>query len=73
MSQEQIGIADMQCWVFRMAQKKWKISPSECVRLFKQYDLLGFISECYGLLHVSGYEHALEDVEDILARKGVVV
>lgn len=72
-SQEQIAIADMQCWVFRMAQRKWRKTPSECVELFKKYDLLGFISECYGLLHVSGYEHALEDVEDILASKGVIV
>ncbi len=24
MSEHQIDIADMQCWVFRMAQAKWK-------------------------------------------------
>ena len=73
MSQEQIGIADMQCWVFRKAQRKWNISPSQCAQLFKKYDLLGFISECYDLLHVSSYERALDDVEDILRRKGVSI
>ena len=67
MSQEQIGIADMQCWVFRKAQRKWNISPSQCAQL------LGFISECYDLLHVSSYERALDDVEDILRRKGVSI
>ena len=30
MSEYNIDIADMQCWVFRMAQSKWKMSPSEC-------------------------------------------
>lgn len=73
MSQKQIGIADMQCWVFRMAQRKWEMSPVECTRLFQKYDLLGFISECYDLLHVSSYQNALAEVEDILRSKGVAV
>ena len=73
MSQEQIGIADMQCWIFRNAQRKWNISPSQCAQLFRKYDLLGFISECYDLLHVSSYNCALKDIEDILHRKGVSV
>lgn len=55
MTESQLGIADMQCWVFRMAQLKWELSPKECAKLFKKYDILGFISECYELLHVSSY------------------
>ena len=43
MSERQISIADMQCWIFRMAQTKWKMSPKECAELFKKYDILGFI------------------------------
>ena len=73
MSQTQIGIADMQCWVFRKAQKKWNLTPAECADVFRKYDLLGFISECYDLLHVSSYQRALEDVEEILQSKGVEV
>ena len=73
MSKTQIGIADMQCWVFRKAQKKWNMSPSECADIFKKYDLFGFISECYDLLHVSSYQCALEDIEEILHSKGVTV
>jgi len=30
-------------------------------------------SECYGLLHVSGYQHALDEIEGILRSKGVSV
>lgn len=73
MSERQNAIADMQCWIFRMAQIKWKMPPKECAALFKKYDILGFIAECYELLHVSSYACALEDVEDILKANGVNV
>ncbi len=71
MSERQMNIADMQCWIFRMAQLKWGMKPKECAEIFKKYDILGFISECYELLHVSSYKCALEDVEDILKANGV--
>lgn len=66
MSEYNIDIADMQCWVFRMAQSKWKMSPSDCAELFKKYDILGFISECYDILHLNGYACVLHDVETLL-------
>lgn len=56
MSGYNIDIADMQCWVFRMAQSKWKMSPSDCAELFKKYDILGFIADCYDILHLNSYE-----------------
>ena len=73
MSQYQIDIADMQCWVFRMAQRKWNISANDCVAIFKQHDVLGFIARCYDILHLSSYECALEDVEEMLRNRGVTV
>ena len=66
-------IADMQCWVFRMAQSKWKMSPSDCAELFKKYDILGFIADCYDILHLNSYECALHDVESLLKNRGVTV
>lgn len=71
MTDEQLDIADMQCWVFRKAQMKWNISPSDCAKIFKQYDILGFISECYDILHLNSYDCALHDVEELLKNKGV--
>ena len=70
MSQRQLDIANMQCWIFHMAQSKWKLTPKECAELFKKHDIWGFISECYELLHVSSYACALDDVEDILRANG---
>ena len=46
MTEREIDIADMQCWVFRIAQTRWHISPIECAVIFKKYDILGYISEC---------------------------
>ena len=73
MIDDPVGIADMQCWVFRKAQTQWHKTPRECVELFRKYGLLGFIAECYELLHVSSYEHALCEVEEILKCNGVEV
>ena len=73
MSEYNIDIADMQCWVFRMALAKWNMSPSECAELFKKYDILGFISECYDILHLNGYACVLHDVETLLKNRGVTL
>ena len=73
MSPEQIDIADMQCWIFRMAQVKWKLPPAECVQIFRENDIFGFIERCYDSLHLSSYACALDDVEELLRNRGVVV
>lgn len=67
MTQRQLDIADMQCWILRMAQVKWNMPARACSELFRQYDILGFIEECYELLRVSSYDCALRDVGEILA------
>ncbi len=73
MSQEQINISHMQCWLFRLAQRQWNMSPKDTASLFQKYDLFEYISDCYDILHLSSYECVLFDLEDILRRKGVAV
>ena len=46
MSEHEINIADMQCWVFRMAQTKWNMPAKDCVELFKKYNIFDFIADC---------------------------
>ena len=70
-SYNKTDIADMQCWLFRMAQKRWKQTPKACADIFRDNDILGYISDCYGMLHLSGYERALDDVEELLTKRGV--
>ncbi len=69
-TEKEIEIADMQCHVFHAAQKKWQLSGAECAAIFEKYKLLDFIRDCYDLLHVSSYDHAVSELEDILAAKG---
>lgn len=71
MNQLEIDIADMQCWIFRMAQTKWNLLPNECAAIFRQYDIFGFIARCYNILHLSSYECALDDIEEMLHNNGV--
>lgn len=73
MSKEQLDVADMQCWVFRMAQKKWNISGKECSELFQKYDILGFIRNCYDSLHLNSYSCVLDDIEQILKNRGEII
>ena len=44
MSEHDIDIADMQCWIFRMAQTRWKKSPEACSKIFQDNDVFGFIA-----------------------------
>ena len=73
MSEHEVDIADMQCWVFRMAQARWKMPAKACAELFKKYNILGFISDCYDILHLNSYECALNDVETLLRNRGVTI
>lgn len=73
MSQEQINISHMQCWLIRLAQLKWNKTAEEIAALFKQHEILDYIAECYDTLHLSSYHHALTDLELLLAQKGVFV
>ena len=63
----------MKCWLFRNAALRWHRSPGEVADLFKNYHLYEFISDSYELLHVSGYDCALDDLESILSANGVDV
>lgn len=73
MSQEQINISHMQCWIFRMAQRKWNRTPEETAAIFQAHDIFAFIAEFYDTLHLSSYAYALEDIERMLVQKGVAV
>lgn len=73
LSQEQINISHMQCWLFRLAQSQWNKTPEETADLFQRYDVLSYIAELYDMLHLSSYSHALTDIEAMLRQKGVVL
>lgn len=71
MHPQNIDIDDMQCWLFRMAQKRWNKSPEACAKIFEENQIFDFISDCYDYLHLSSYECALDEVETMLKNRGV--
>ena len=73
MSATRTDIADMQCWVFRLAQRKWGLDPAECSRVFRENGVLEFLADAYGILHLSSYDSAIDDVARYLANRGVRV
>lgn len=73
MVEERYNLSHMQCWLVRMAQKKWNKTPEEIVALFRDYKLLECVAECYDFLHYNSYSCALSFLEQILARQGVTV
>lgn len=72
MTPRQIDIADMQCWLLRMAERKWGISSAQVAELFQSNGVFDYISDLYGILHVSSYDSALSDVENLLRSKGAL-
>ncbi len=70
MSPRQPDIADMKCWLLRLAQKRWNLPAAEIARIFRHAGVYAYISELYDLLHLSSYDRALDDVENYLAAKG---
>lgn len=73
MSKHEADVADMQCWIFRMAQTQWNKSPKACARIFQDNNIFDYISDCYDVLHLSSYDCALHDVEELLKNRGVTV
>lgn len=73
MSPEMLDITDMICRVFRLAETTWKKTPVETSAIFKKYNILEFITECYGILHLSSDQCALDDIEVMLRNNGVAI
>ncbi len=69
MTERELDISDMKCWVFQMAQSQWKITSQLCSEIFKKYDILGFISDCFDFLSYNSHNCALHDVETLLKNK----
>lgn len=70
MTAREIGIADMQGWLVHMAQKRWCVSAKRVAEIFGANGVLAYVREMYDLLHLGGYEQALDDVERYLKSRG---
>lgn len=73
MSPHQSDVADMQCWLVRMAQKRWSLPASEVTYIFRTHGVYQYIDSLYDLLHLSSYDCALDSVEKMLRSQGVEI
>ncbi len=52
---------------------KNNVLSAEANSIFKVYNIWEYIEECYDTLHLNGDEYILNDIEQILFSKGVVL
>ena len=63
----------MQIRLLRIMAEKYSLSLKEAAEIFRQYDVLPFIREGFGIFHVEGDEAVFEEVKDYLQSKGAAV
>ena len=70
---EKEEITFMQTRLIRLASEKWHLSIEQIIDLFKRADVLGYIEKGYGIFHCEGYEAVIEDITELLGRKGIKI
>ena len=70
---EKEEITFMQTRLIRLASEKWHLSIEQIIDLFKRADVLGYIEKGYGIFHCEGDEAVLEDITELLGRKGIKI
>ncbi len=70
---EKRQILFMQVRILKMASEKFKLSLADTARLFKEYDVLGYIREYFGIFHTEGDRAIFEDVKKYLKIRGAKI
>ena len=63
----------MEVRVFRRFLNKYKIKAKDAYHIFEENDIWGYIEACYETLHMSGDDYVINDIQEILQSKGVVL
>ena len=71
--EEKRQILFMQVRILKMASEKFKLSLADTARLFKEYDVMRYIRDFYGIFHTEGDLAIFEDVKEYLKIKGADV
>ena len=73
MSDKEKTIIALEIEVANALMRKWKKTPKEFVNIDKKVNILEYVDKHYEILHLMGIEGIIEDVEDYIANKGVVI
>ncbi len=66
-------ILSMQIRLFQQFMKRHGLTKEEASNIFVKNDVFGFISDCYGSLHMSSDRCALNDIDTLLKNSGVSI
>ena len=66
-------ITFMQTRLIRLASEEWHLSMEQIIELFKKANVLGYIEDGYGNFHCEGDEAVLEDIAELLDKKGIKI
>lgn len=70
---EKSEITFMQTRLIRLASEEWDLPIDKIIHLFQKVDVFGYIETCYGIFHCESDEAVLEDITELLERKGLKV
>lgn len=68
---EKSEIIFMQTRLIRLASEEWHLPIEKVVALFKKIKIFDYIETGYGIFHCEGDDAVLEDIDELLARKGI--
>ncbi|MCQ2527578.1 MAG: DUF3791 domain-containing protein [Saccharofermentans sp.] len=70
---EKMQIIFMQIRLVQLASDKWNMTIEGVLNIFEQYQVLDYIKTGFGIFHCEGDETILDDIEEFLKKKGMVV
>ena len=73
MEQEKQDIIFMQTRLIRCAAEEWKMPIIKVVKIFSTMHIFEYIEKGYGIFHCEGDYAIMEDIDEVLKRKGVDV
>lgn len=63
----------MEARVFREFCNRMSIPAKKANEIFNNYKIWEYIESCYETLHLSGDECVIDDIEHILAKRGIKI
>jgi hypothetical protein len=48
-----------------------KMTGKDVFNLFEKYGVLDYVIDCYGALHATGAQYAIEDIDEFIASRQV--
>lgn len=58
----------LKCHIFRLSQKKWKMTKEKCLNTFIKNKLFDYIDDNYEFMHTQGLDRSVLDIERVVRK-----